>query len=117
MTDEEFFHYWERVHGPIGARIPYLHRLVQSHRLKIVGDKFQPDYDGVTELWFDDVQALLAARKSPEWKASTDDEVNFIDHKKVAYLVSEEHVILDRLEPTHPIAGIEAIARENRNRK
>jgi hypothetical protein len=36
---------------------------------------------------------LLAARKSSEWKASSEDEANFIDPGKVAYFVSEEHVI------------------------
>ena len=95
LTDEEFFHYWENVHGPIGARIPRLRRLVQSHRLSVPGDKHQPDYDGMAELWFDDVEALLAARQSPEWKASSEDEANFIDHSKIAYIVSEEHIILD----------------------
>lgn len=100
ITDEEFFHYWRDVHAPIGARIPHLRRLVQSHRLTVSGDRYPPDYDGVTELWFDNIDDLLAARKSPEWKASTEDEINFIDHKRVAYLVSEEHIILDRTEPT-----------------
>lgn len=98
MTEGEFFHYWEKVHAPIGARIPHLRRFVQSHKLRVPGDKYQPDYDGVTELWFDNVQDLLAARNSHEWKASTEDEPNFIDQKKVAYLVSEEHVILDRTD-------------------
>ena len=93
LTDEEFFHYWENVHGPIGARIPRLRRLVQSHRLFVPGDKHQPDYDGMAELWFDDMQALLAARQSPEWKASNEDEANFMDHSNVAYFVSEEHII------------------------
>jgi len=32
LTDEGFFHYWKKVHGPIGARVPSLRRLVQSHR-------------------------------------------------------------------------------------
>ena len=94
LTDEEFFRYWEKVHGPIGARIPHLRRLVQSHRVNVAGDKHRPDYDGAVELWFDDVRALLAARESAEWKASTEDEANFIDHKKVAYFVSEELVII-----------------------
>ncbi|MGO9272617.1 MAG: EthD domain-containing protein [Terriglobia bacterium] len=94
LTDEEFFHYWENIHGPIGARIPHLRRLVQSHRLTVPGDKHPPDYDGMVELWFDDRDALLAARQSSEWKASSEDEANFIDHKKVAYFVSEEHMIL-----------------------
>jgi hypothetical protein len=29
------------------------------------GDKYRPDYDGMAEL-FDDMEALLAARQSPE---------------------------------------------------
>ena len=97
LLDEEFFHYWKNVHGPIGARIPHLRRLVQSHRLNVPGDQRQPDYDGVAELWFDDLEALLAARESAEWKASSADEANFIDHKKVAYFVSEEKVILNTI--------------------
>ncbi len=94
-SDEEFFHYWKNIHGPIGARIPGLRRLVQSRRVNVSGDKRSPDYDGMAELWFDDIDALLAARESAEWKASTEDEANFIDHSKVAYFVSEEQVILD----------------------
>ncbi len=93
MTDKEFFHYWEHVHGPIGARIPHLRRLVQSHRISIAGDSRQPDYDGQAELWFDDMDALLAARKSAEWKASSEDESNFIDSGKVAYFVCREVVV------------------------
>jgi hypothetical protein len=49
------------------------------------------------ELWFDDAEDLLAARQTPEWKASTEDEANFIDRGKVAYFVSEEHIVLDLL--------------------
>ena len=100
LTDDEFFHYWRNIHGPIGARIPGLRRLVQSHRLSIPGDKYQPDYDGMAELWFDTVNDLLAARQSAEWKVSNEDEVNFIDRKKVAYFVSVEHVIVERPELT-----------------
>jgi hypothetical protein len=49
----------------------------------------------MAELWFDDMEALLAARQSPEWKTATEDNENFIDHGKVAYFVSEERIILD----------------------
>ena len=49
----------------------------------------------MAELWFDYVEALLAARQSPEWKAATQDETNFIDHKRVAYFVTEEHIVCD----------------------
>ena len=104
ITDQEFFRYWKDVHGPIGSQIPGLRKLVQSHRRTVAGDKAKPDYDGMAELWFDNADALLAARESPQWKASTEDEANFIDRSKVAYFVSEEHVIKDegpgRLEET-----------------
>jgi len=96
LTDQEFFDYWENVHGPIATRMPGLRRLVQSRRLNIPGDKYEADYDGMAELWFDNVDALLASRESPEWRASGEDEANFIDPDKVAYFVSQEHVILDK---------------------
>jgi uncharacterized protein (TIGR02118 family) len=94
MTDEEFFHYWEHVHGPIGARIPGVRRLVQSHRVHVPGDARGADYDGMAELWFDTLEALVEARRSPEWRASGEDEVNFIDHSKVAYFIAAEHAIV-----------------------
>jgi uncharacterized protein (TIGR02118 family) len=94
MPDDEFFHYWEHVHGPIGALIPGVRRLVQSHRADVPGDSRAADYDGMVELWFDDIEALLAARRSPEWRASSEDEVNFIDHTRVAYFVSVEHPLI-----------------------
>jgi uncharacterized protein (TIGR02118 family) len=96
LTDEEFFRYWRDVHGPIGARIPGVRRMVQSHRVQISGDQHRPDYDGMVELWFDSTEALLAARQSAAWKASSDDEANFIDHARVAYFVTEEHIILEQ---------------------
>ncbi|HZP61881.1 MAG TPA: EthD domain-containing protein [Terriglobales bacterium] len=94
LSDEEFFRYWKEVHGPIGARIPGLRKLVQSHRVTVPGDH-RAAYDGMAELWFDDASALMAARQSPEWRASTEDEAHFTDHSRIAYFVSEEHVIDD----------------------
>lgn len=96
LSDQEFFTYWQDVHGPIGARIAGLRRLVQSRRISVPGDTYAPSYDGIAELWFDDLAALRKARQSPEWKASTEDEPNFIDHSRVAYFVSEERVIVDK---------------------
>ena len=96
LSDEQFFRYWKNVHGVIGGQIPGLRRLVQSHRVSVPGDKRPPDFDGVAELWFDDIEALLAARQSPEWKASSEDEANFIDHSKVVYFISKEHVVVSQ---------------------
>ena len=95
LTDEQFFHHWENIHGPIGARIPGLRKLVQSRRLIVADDTRPPDFDGVAELWFDSIEDLLAARSSHQWKASSADEANFIDESRTAYFVSTEHVIFE----------------------
>jgi uncharacterized protein (TIGR02118 family) len=94
LTREEFHRYWSEIHAPIGARIPGLRRLVQSRALDVPGDARVPDFDGVAELWFDDVTALLSARQSPEWAASTADEAHFVDPLHTAYIVSTERDVL-----------------------
>jgi uncharacterized protein (TIGR02118 family) len=47
----------------------------------------------MAELWFDDLAALEAARRSPEWRESSADERNFIDHTRTALFITEEHEI------------------------
>ncbi len=97
LSHAEFSRYWRDVHAPIGAKIPGLRKLVQSHTIRtdMGGDGLPAaDYDGMAELWFDDLASLLAARASPEWAASTANEKNFADEKRVALFVAEEHRIL-----------------------
>jgi len=96
LTDEEFLRLWQEAHGTLGAQIPGLIKLVQSRRIPADGDVRQSDYDGMAELWFEDMASLLAARQSSEWLASTEDEANFIDHSKTAYFVCEEKIVLDK---------------------
>ena len=91
MTLDEFSRYWGEVHAPIGRRIPGLRRLVQSHRVMDSPDLAA--FDGMAELWFDDLAALEAARRSPEWQVSTADEANFIDATRTASFVAQEHEI------------------------
>jgi uncharacterized protein (TIGR02118 family) len=93
MTLEDFSRYWREVHGPIGRRIPGLRRLVQSHRVPDSADMAATDFDGMAELWFDDLAALETAQRSPEWRASTADEANFIDGNRTAIFVTEEQEI------------------------
>jgi uncharacterized protein (TIGR02118 family) len=93
MPIDEFSRYWHEVHGPIGRRIPGLRRLVQSHPVPQPPDMGAPDFDGMAELWFDDQSALEVARHSPEWRASTADEPNFIDESRTAVFLTEEREI------------------------
>jgi uncharacterized protein (TIGR02118 family) len=89
LSPEEFSTYWLEVHGPIGRRIPGLKRLVQSHALEGQSNGF----DGMAELWFEDVEALEQARQSQERRASSADEKNFVDASKTTLFVTVEHEI------------------------
>jgi uncharacterized protein (TIGR02118 family) len=91
MTDQEFSHHWEHVHGPLGARIPGLRKLVQNHTVFEAGS--DSEYDGMAELWFEDLAALNAARASPEWAWATEDEANFIEPGTTTYFIVEEKQI------------------------
>ena len=90
LTDEEFDRYWHDIHAPIGARIPGMRRLVQS---PVLGSPYPAEYDGMAELWFDDLDALARARASREWALSTADEANFIDPDHVASFITIEREI------------------------
>lgn len=94
LSRDEFVRYWAEVHAPIGSRIPGLRKLVHSYALAAPGDSRAADFDGIAELWFDDLKAILEARQSPEWAASTADEGAFVDLSRSAYFVSEERQIV-----------------------
>jgi hypothetical protein len=36
LTDEEFLHYWQNIHAPIGAPIPHLRKLVPSFGIELL---------------------------------------------------------------------------------
>ncbi len=96
MSVEEFQRYWRETHGPIAARIPGIRRYVQCHTLAELYDREQqPAYDGAAELWYDDLESMRQALRSPELEAAREDERNFIDHSKVFAIVTQEKVVVE----------------------
>jgi hypothetical protein len=49
LSDKEFFDYWKNLHGAIGANIPGLRKLVQSHTIS--GTKGCPE-NRVFQAWY-----------------------------------------------------------------
>ncbi len=99
MPVEEFQRYWREVHAPIAGAIPGVRRYVQSHVLPELYDRdAAPAYDGAAELWFDDLESMRQAMRSPEVEAAREDERNFIDHSKVFAIVTEENVIIGSIQ-------------------
>jgi uncharacterized protein (TIGR02118 family) len=108
IDEAEFHRYWREVHGPLAASFaPALgiRRYVQLHTSSgpvseaIASGRGAPEpFDGVAELWFDSLDALVAASLTPEGAAAAEalhaDESKFIDHSRSPIFVAEEHQVL-----------------------
>jgi uncharacterized protein (TIGR02118 family) len=73
LTFPEFSEHWYEVHGPLGAKLPGLRRYVQNHAVPEANSIRAMTHDGWSELWFDDLDALRRAYRSPEWQALRED--------------------------------------------
>jgi uncharacterized protein (TIGR02118 family) len=106
---EEFHRYWLEEHGPLarelleglGAR-----RYVQTHTLAtdlnpaLAATRGTVEaFDGLAEIWWDSVEALVAASTSEEGRRAgetlMEDEARFIDFARSSLFLAEEHPILD----------------------
>lgn len=109
ISAEEFHRYWLEVHAPkviniakdINAR-----RYVQSHTLDTPLNQafaesrgLSPAYDGITEVWWDSLDELMAGASTPEgeraYQMLLEDEGQFIDHGRSTIFMTEEHEIFD----------------------
>lgn len=95
MADDAFHRYWRDVHGPLALQMSKLRRYVQSHRCAPLPGFESCPYDGVAEIWFDDLATLTALPQDPEYQSGAQaDEPNFLDMSKLAFLATREEVVI-----------------------
>ncbi len=91
---EQFLSYWLSTHGPLMLRLtPGLLHYTQNVPVQPTGS--DDDADGISELWFDDMDALqdyLEWRDSPEAAELRQDEERFQDTRRTRRYIVEEHV-------------------------
>ena len=111
ISNEQFHRHWREVHAPLALRISSLRRYVQSHRLPQQIPGFSsPPYEGVAEVWFDNLETALRMRKSPEYlEGAFQDEPNFIDTVGLTRLVTRENVVLAGPEITKDTPGVKGL--------
>jgi uncharacterized protein (TIGR02118 family) len=114
LNDAEFHRYWREAHGPIAARIKQVHRYVQSHRIAVPGIVgSESPYDGEAEVMIDSLEALAALRQSTEYlDGALADERNFIDLKRVEWMATQDHVIVDGPAGANLIKGVWQLKRK-----
>ncbi len=92
MTQEEFAKHYEEVHVPLAMKHFPFRKYVRNYVIK-PPDAEGPDFDCITEVWFEtmeDCQAAAEFSASKEYKVIADDEEKFMDRNKIlAFLVDE----------------------------
>lgn len=85
---ETFLKLWREGHLPIISQLPGV-RKIELHALVGVPD-YPSDYDGMGMLWFDSVEAALAAFASPIGQAARQDTPRFADSASAKRFFVEE---------------------------
>jgi uncharacterized protein (TIGR02118 family) len=114
LSDGGFHRYWRETHGPIVTPIKQLRRYVQSHRIAVPGHVGSDSpYDGVAEVLVDSLAALDELRKSKEYlDGALADERNFIDLRRVEWMATQDHVIVDGSVSPNMVKGIWQLKRK-----
>ena len=100
MSFDQFDRYWDGTHGALVVSIPeftrHVRRYSQAHIVDPTYDGAgmawkRADYDGIAEVWFDDLAAMTTAFNEPRFVALLEpDDEKFIDPAAVAIMVTEE---------------------------
>jgi uncharacterized protein (TIGR02118 family) len=91
MPVAAFREHWRDNHAPLITRLPGIRGYVQNYPLPGT----QPLFDAVAESSFDDMQAMKALARSPQYAAVLADEPNFIDRPSMGTILTEAHVLRD----------------------
>jgi uncharacterized protein (TIGR02118 family) len=70
LSRAEFSDHWKGPHGTIASRIPNLRRYHQNHATERLAIGRLPDrwsLDGLSQLWFDDIETMMRSIGSPQY--------------------------------------------------
>ncbi len=94
VSREEFAKHYEEVHAPLALKhLPMIKRYIRNHVFDVPGME-GPDFDCMSEFWFDSVEDALAVvefMQSDAGKVIRNDEQKFMDTEKtISFLVDEK---------------------------
>ena len=95
MTLEAFQHHWWHTHGPIAALTEESLSYVQIHARADSQETVSPVYDGITEIWWPDIEAAgraIGSRQMREDQGS--DAPNFVDMESISLFFAKEEIVI-----------------------
>lgn len=92
-TTEQFREYFQKTHGALAKQLPGLRQYVQNFVATDTKRK-HPGWDVVSELYFDNWEAMEATWASPEGKAATEDLAVCADLERTTWSVVEDITVI-----------------------
>ena len=93
LSQEAFRDYWRNRHPEVVTRLPGIRRYVQNHVTAVL--RGEPAWDGIAEVWFDDIESMRANVGSQVLADIRADEANFIAADSMVSIVTAEHTFVD----------------------
>jgi uncharacterized protein (TIGR02118 family) len=96
MDPEDVRKWWRTDHGALALKVPGLRRYVQNHLMDPLEEaraEAGMPFQGMVEVWFDDLDSYNAAMASPEWKALEADGVNGLEMTALAGGFATEYIM------------------------
>lgn len=109
ISVEDFQAYWREKHPPFVLALPGVRRYVQSHALLSGYRKGELPWDGIAEVWMDDVDGFRRLVGTKAYEAVQADEQQFIGTS--AMLLVDDVVIKDGPVATDGVKSIELVSR------
>jgi len=94
VSPDQFDAHWHHPHGdPLSLAIDTLRHYVQSTRKDVEPVSPPTAYDGIAEVWLDDVETAAGLTEHPNFAAAQADQINFMQPDAVRYLMTEERPV------------------------
>ena len=95
MSLEDFRTYWAEAHSPLACKLPGIQRYVLCLTVDAAYAYAEPRWDGVSQIWVENLVALQHMRESEEYTVGTSsDAEEFLDVDSVASFAAREHHVI-----------------------
>ena len=91
----DFRQYWLETHGSFVLNLPGVRRYLQCHVNDGLYAMGESRFDGVEQVWFDDIRSIKKMMESPQYKEKVlPDLANFVELKYVFSLAADEYWVI-----------------------